>query len=384
MSQLISKYKDKLPKKIIDDLTEEFKKEKLSDNYIKQILEKCVEEYNSAKIEPGEGIGVVTAESFGEPSTQMILRTFHFAGVSEMNITVGLPRLIEIFDAKKIPSTPVMKISLNKKYTISLNKVKEVANKLKETKLVDIASEFSLNLIESQIEVKLERKKMQEFNLATKDVVDAISKELKGIKVIQDREKVVIELQAKEEKLSDLYKLKEKSKELHICGIKGVSQVLPLQIKDELVIFCAGSNLKDALKFEEIDHSKLKTNNVFEIAEVLGIEAARQAIINEAVKVISEQGLTIDMRHIMLLSDTMTRNGKIMGVTRSGITGKKESVLARASFETPIKHIINASLTGERDPLRSVIENVMLNQPVPLGTGLPGLTAKMKKKEGTK
>ena len=384
MNELISKYKDKLNKKIIEDVTEEMKKEKLTESQIKQILERCVEDYNKAKIEGGEGIGIVTAESFGEPSTQMILRTFHFAGVSEMNITVGLPRLIEIFNAKKIPSTPVMEVYLNPKYTTSLNKVKEIANKVKETKLIDIGSEFSLNLIESQIEVKLERKKMQEYNLTTKDVVDAISKELKGIEVMQDREKIIIKLSTKEEGLSELYKLKEKSKELHVCGLKGISQVLPLQINEELVIFCAGSNLKDALKLEEIDHSKLKTNNVFEIAEVLGIEAARQAIIDEAVKVISEQGLTIDMRHIMLLADTMTKNGRVMGVTRSGITGEKESVLARASFETPIKHIINASLIGERDSLRSVIENVMLNQPVPIGTGLPGLTAKMKKKEGTK
>ena len=83
----------------------------------------------------------------------------------------------------------------------------------------------------------------------------------------------------------------------------------------------------------------------------------------------------------MFLSDVMTRNGEVKGVTRTGITGGKESVIARASFETPIKHIVNASLVGEVDKLNSVVENVIINQPVPLGTGLPGLFAKMKKVE---
>ena len=98
---------------------------------------------------------------------------------------------------------------------------------------------------------------------------------------------------------------------------------------------------------------------------------------NEVAKVIEDQGLDVDVRHIMLVSDVMTNKGTVKGITRSGITGEKKSVLARASFETPIKHIINASLIGEEDELNSVIENVMLNQPVPLGTGLPGLVAKI-------
>ena len=147
---------------------------------------------------------------------------------------------------------------------------------------------------------------------------------------------------------------------------------------NELMIFCAGTNLKDVLKMEQVDESRTTTNDIHEVYQVLGIEAARQAIINEALDVIQEQGLEIDIRHIMFLSDVMTTTGKIKGITRGGITGEKESVLARASFETPIKHIIEASLSGEKDELNSVIENVILNQPVPLGTGLPGLIARMK------
>jgi DNA-directed RNA polymerase subunit A" len=84
------------------------------------------------------------------------------------------------------------------------------------------------------------------------------------------------------------------------------------------------------------------------------------------------------MRHIMLVADIMTASGVVKGITRYGVVSEKASVLARASFETPIKHLINAALEGEIDTLASVVENVMINQPVPLGTGLPGLITKMK------
>jgi len=132
------------------------------------------------------------------------------------------------------------------------------------------------------------------------------------------------------------------------------------------------------MMIDEVDETRTTTNDVFEVLNVLGVEAARQIIINEASKVIQDQGLDVDIRHIMLVADVMTNTGDVKGITRGGITGEKKSVLARASFETPMKHIVNASLIGEDDELNSVIENVMLNQPVPVGTGLPDLVAKMR------
>ena len=132
------------------------------------------------------------------------------------------------------------------------------------------------------------------------------------------------------------------------------------------------------MKTEGVDFKRTVTNDIFMTESILGVEAARQAIMNEAIEVVENQGLDIDIRHIMLLADVMTSLGTVKGITRSGITGEKESVLARASFETPLKHIVNATLKGEEDKLNSVIENVMLNQEIPVGTGLPSLIAKIK------
>ena len=193
------------------------------------------------------------------------------------------------------------------------------------------------------------------------------------------KDRFVFKLRGKEENLNEIYKLKEKIKSVPVKGVKGIQQVLPIKKEEEFVIITAGTNLKEMLKKDFVDSKRTVSNDIFEIAGVLGIEAARQAIINEVFKVIERQGLNIDVRHIMLVADTMCVNGIIQGVTRYGVISQKSSVLARASFETPIRHVIEASMVGEEDMLSSVIENVMLNQTVPVGTGLPSLVTKGKK-----
>ena len=182
----------------------------------------------------------------------------------------------------------------------------------------------------------------------------------------------------KEGGLPALYNIKERLKEIKIKGINGIQEVIPKMENNEIILLASGSNLKDVFKIPEVDFTKTISNDIFEVSKNLGIEAGRQIIIQEASKVLSEQGLDVDIRHIMFISDLMTNRGEIKGITRSGISEEKESVLARASFETPIKHLINASLKGEVDRLNSVVENVMINQPIPLGTGLPSLIIKDK------
>jgi len=369
-----------LPKKLEQEALELSKEARIGDKK-KEVIKRVKEEYENAKINPGESIGIVTAESFGEPGTQMILRTFHFAGVAEAEVSLGLPRLIELFDARKTPSTPRTEIYLKHGIKNDKEKVKAIATQLVETKLQDIATEFFLNLTQFKIEINVDKKKMRELKISEAQLEKIVEESLKKAKVSFSGEKLAIKPKKDEENsIKELFHLKEKSKEVHLKGIKGISLVSPVLNGNEFVIICVGANLKDVFKVEGIDITKTITNDIFMMAEVLGIEAARQAIMNEAINVIKQQGLDIDIRHIMLLADAMTNSGKIKGITRSGITAEKESVLARASFETPIKHIVNASLIGEEDTLNSVIENVMVNQAVPLGTGLPDLIAKMRSK----
>jgi DNA-directed RNA polymerase subunit A" len=291
-----------------------------------------------------------------------------------MNVTMGLPRIIEILDGRANIKTPTMEIFLQKPYSEG-KEIKEIAMKIKETTLKDISKEFFINVAEGVIEVTLDEEKVKILSLRKDALANSITKAIRGI-TVKVKEKLVVKPKGKETGLNELYRVREKVKLAYIKGVKGVTQVLPLRKGDEYVIVTAGSNLSDVCALPFVDETRTTTNNVHEVAQVLGIEAARQTIINEVYKVIESQGLNVDLRHIMLVADTMCAGSSVKGITRYGIVGQKASVLARASFETPIKHVINAALIGEIDELKSVVENVMLNQPVPIGTGLPSLVAR--------
>ena len=328
---------------------------------------------NEKTIPPGEAIGIITAQSFGEPSTQMALNVFHFAGVSEMQITLGLPRLIEIFDARKHPSTPSMEIPLEDAYNND-QKAKEIAEKIKSIKMQDISNQMNIMFTENKIEVKLDKVTMKELHISSSAILKNLIE--KGLKAkLKDDETIIVI--AEDSNFKEIYNLKEKLKDMLVGGIKGISQILIVKRDNKYKIITAGSNLEEIMKVKGVEKDKVITNDIHETSAVLGIEAARQAIINEIDKVISQQGLDINKRHITLVSDAMTTSGDVKGITRIGIIAEKSSILARASFETPIKHFINATIQGSQDHLKSVIENVMLNQAVPVGTGLPGLAVKI-------
>ncbi len=376
MEDAFKKYENLMPSGILEEVRQGIP-QKISDAKLREVLDRVYKEYVQMKAEPGESVGIVAAESIGEPGTQMTLNTFHFAGVAEMNITTGLPRIIEILDGRRKITTPMMEIYLKKPYSQGKD-IKKIARYVKETKLSDIASEIALNLAESRVEVAIDEEKAKELGITEANLMKSLKAANKSLSV--DLKKGLWLFKAKkgkEEKgMNEIYKSKEKIKDGYIRGVKGITQTLPVKKEGEFMIITAGSNLKKVLSLPFVDETRTTTNDIFEIEEVLGIEAARHALVSEVYRVIENQGLNVDIRHLMLVSDTMCFNGRVKGITRYGVVKEKASVLARASFETPIKHIISASITGEVDKLNSVIENVMLNQVVPVGTGLPKLITK--------
>jgi len=374
MKEILAQYADKLPKKILDEVAANVP-EKVTDAQLKKILDTCVSEYKLATISPGESVGIISAESIGEPSTQMTLNTFHYAGVSEMSVTTGLPRVIEIADGRKTIATPSMTVYLQEPFK-SGEGIRDFAQSLKENTLADYAKNLTLNMGESTIDIELNQERLAHNKLTTEKVFNLIKKSFKTQTVKEKDGIISMKVKAKENDIVSIYKLKEKVRNMYVSGIKDVTQVLPVKRETEFVIVTAGTNFKDVLKFPGVDASRTITNDFYEVFNVLGIEAARQIIINEMMTVVQSQGLAVDVRHIMLVADTMCVSGQVKGVTRYGVVSEKSSVLARASFETPIKHLINAALVGEVDYLTSIVENVMLNQPIPVGTGLPSLRMK--------
>ncbi len=373
----------------LDELPEAIKKkidealpEGIKESEKKKIYEKAFEEYKKALVEPGESVGIIGAESIGEPATQMTLNTKHFSGVAELNVTTGLPRIIEIVDGRKTISTPSMEIYLKEEYE-NEEDVKKYTLQIKETNLYEIATEFNVNLEEFSIEVKLDEEKIKKLDLTKEKIIKVLNKGLKKLKV-EEKEKILkFTFKSKEEKelFNELYKAKDKLKGVYVSGIKGIKQVLPVKKEEGYVLITSGTNLKEVMKLPYVDTYKTVSNDIFEIYEYFGIEAARQAIINEVYKVMENQGLNIDIRHLMLVADTMCNSSKVRGITRYGVVKEKSSVLARASFETALNHVINAALMGEKDPMNSIVENVMVNQIIPAGTGIPKLVMDLELKK---
>jgi DNA-directed RNA polymerase subunit A' len=324
--------------------------------------------HKKEKITPGESVGILTAQSFGEPSTQMALNVFHFAGVQEMQITLGLPRLIEVFDARKKPSTPLMEVYLDTEHN-NEKQAKKIAEKIKEVKVKDLVTEINVNFSDKKIEIPLDKDAVKRTHITSKTISQRLKE--KNFKNKLKGNTIVIDMDKKDYK--EIYKIKERLKDTIISGIKGIEQVLVVKRGRNYVILTSGSNLKEVMKIKGVSNEKTTTNDIHEISRVLGIEASRGAIVKEIEKVIDSQGLDIDKRHLYLIADTMTSTGEVKGVTRMGIISEKSSILARASFETPIRQFVGATIKNSKDELASVIENIILNQPVPVGTGLPGL-----------
>ncbi|MHA2218232.1 MAG: DNA-directed RNA polymerase subunit A'' [Candidatus Hodarchaeales archaeon] len=366
---LINEREERFPKSIRTALYQKLSVvTKINKKVVKKILDSVEDAYLRSLVEPGEAIGTVAAQSIGEPGTQMTLKTFHYAGVAELNVTLGLPRLIEILDARKNPASPYMTVYLEPKFAKDKERAQEVQRMIELSTVESISDDITVDLALMQIKITLNNVLMIDKGISPELVADKLSKLKKG-EVLNNQNEIIVD--SKDLTIDEIYKLNEKIRDLKLKGVKGISRVIMSrdQELDEWVLYTAGSNLPDVLSIPGVDPTRIKTNHIQEIRDTLGIEATRQAIIDEATGVLQEQGLDVDIRHIMLVSDIMTQDGSLRQIGRHGISGEKESVLARASFEVTVKHLLNSAARGERDKLRGITENVIIGQIIPLGTG---------------
>ncbi|WP_423793019.1 DNA-directed RNA polymerase subunit A'' [Methanocaldococcus indicus] len=327
--------------------------------------------------------GLETFTTFEGILTHNTMRTFHYAGVAELNVTLGLPRMIEIVDARKEPSTPIMKIFLMEPENKEL--AERIAKEIESLTLENVSKNIGIDLWKEAIKVELDEKILEDRDLTVDEIVEAIRKK---VKVRIDIEGYTLYLRIKTPSIKALRKRIPKIKSIHLKGIPGIKRVLVkkenIDGKEEYVLYTQGSNLKEVLEIEGVDYRRTTTNNIIEIQEVLGIEAARNAIINEMKSTLENQGLEVDIRHLMLVADMMTADGEVKPIGRHGVAGEKGSVLARAAFEETVKHLYSAAEKGEVDKLKGVIENVIVGKPIFLGTGCVELLIDKEYEEGKK
>jgi DNA-directed RNA polymerase subunit A" len=356
-----------LPKNILDTLHKELEENKVTKKQLEEIIKRVVEGYEYACIEACEAAGVVSAQSIGEPGTQMTMRTFHYAGVAEINVTLGLPRLIEIVDARKNPSTPMMTVYLTEDYANDRDMARKLAWNIEATHISHLGS-LSTDITEMLVTIELNEKVITQRNITPEEVAEKLEDELGSTVEIDGN---VLMVHPENESYRELLQL---SKNVENVTLKGISDIKRVVIRkedtiDEYVLYTEGSSLKHIDDLDGVDMTRSTTNNINEIYEVFGVEAARNSIIKEATDTLREQGLEVDVRHIMLVADIMTVDGEVKAIGRHGISGEKASVLARAAFEVTVNHLLDAGMRGDIDELRGVTENVIVGQPIKLGTG---------------
>jgi DNA-directed RNA polymerase subunit A" len=392
-----------LPPAVAEEIKAKLQSLRLTPADATKVVREVARRFRKAEVDPHESVGIVAAQSIGEPGTQMTLRTFHYAGVAEMNVTLGLPRLIELVDARRVPSTPMMTVHVEKKLRNDRDAVQKIALQIEVTTVPDVASIGTvvedLKVVVSPQAALLEARGVKRAELEAA-LIEGLDPRLFEVKSgsgggetrsfeILLKESAVGATKSRKEEMTEEMPFKklliasEEAKAIQIKGVTGIRRALIRKEKDEYVIYTEGSNLEGVIEIPGVDGVRTTTNSVFEIYRVYGVEAARAALIFEANRTLAEQGLGVDIRHLMLVSDVMTNEGDIRAIGRHGISGKKTSVLARAAFEITAAHLLRAAITGEVDELKGVAENIIVGQPITLGTGAVNLVYKPLGASGT-
>ncbi|CAF1192209.1 unnamed protein product [Adineta ricciae] len=421
--------------------------------------------FQQAQVHPGECVGVLAAQSLGEPATQMTLNTFHYAGVSAKNVTLGVPRLREIIGVSKKPRTPSMTIYFSEEVEKDVENCLEVLSNLECCSLKNITVSSSIyydpdpaiTVIEKDQEwtsiyhelatenhsqrspwllrIELNRQKMNQKKLTMEQIAGTVTDALNGyyhviynddnsdipvlhvrltslMKDLIDEDNTSGEngigkidedtnLQLLNREILPTLLLKGKALSLTIArvpymilfwiGFSSISKVNLVETKkflsntskqrytisdkgcietiDEYCVVTDGTALQKVLGTKYIDHRRTFTNDLVEIFEVLGIEAARSATQYELKQVMSFDGAYVNARHISLLCDIMTTRGQLMSATRHGINRQGCSPIMRSTFEETVSILLQAAAHAELDPLKGVSENIMLGQLAKIGTG---------------
>ena len=383
--------------------------------------------------QPGEMCGTLAAQSIGEPATQMTLNTFHYAGVSSKNVTLGVPRLKEIINCAENIKTPSVTVYLHSKYSASQESAKEIQTALAYTTLQTVTSAFEVfydpdpsstvipedrefveaffAIPDEEVEASLERQSpwllrlvldraaMLDKDLTMAEVASKISamfgKDIFVMHSEDNAEELVLRIRIvdndpdKEVQGEEDVFLKTLAQQMltdiALKGVPGISKVFIVKQDKatrrvdpvtgewnsvkEYVLETDGTNLRDVLAIDGVDVSRTLSNNCVEVFRVFGIEAARASLLKEVRNVIEFDGSYVNYRHLALLVDIMTSQGTLMAITRHGINRTNQGALMRCTFEETVEILMEAAAMGDVDDCKGVAQNVVLGQMAPMGTG---------------
>ena len=366
---------------------------------VETLLDTALSKYTKAYVEAGEAIGATGAQSISEPGTQMTLKTFHFAGVSSMNVTLGVPRLKEIINASKLISTPIITAKLvqddNKvgarvvKAQIEKTNLGEISTYIKEVYAPDkcyISIQLDMDAID-QLKLDIDAYTVRRSILRGSRGVTrpAVLRSLKDENV-QIKKGSISKLRVYVPEVSGkagaappplFFVMQDLKVALPKVIVQGIASINRAVINEEerngkpsYHLLVEGYGLAEVMGSPGVDGLHTTTNHIIEVERTLGVEAARTQISAEISYIMTAYGIGIDSRHLLLLSDVMTFKGEVLGITRFGVAKMRESVLMLASFEKTTDHLFDAAVHGRSDAIVGVSECIIMGIPIPLGTGL--------------
>lgn len=409
------------------------KEHRLSAGAFHWVLGEVEERFKQSIAVPGEMIGTVAAQSIGEPATQMTLNTFHYAGVSAKNVTLGVPRLKEIINIAKAVKTPSLSVYLLPAVAKDRERAKAAQASLEYTTLHNVThateiyydpdptetvieedKEFVRSYYEMPDEdidpkrlspwllrIELNREMMVDKKLSMADVAEKINAEFRGdltcIFTDDNAEKLLLRIRIVNDEAAskdegagagsedDVFLKRIESNMLTQLKLRGVADIRKVFIRSatrprfddaeaytneqEWMLDTEGVNLLEVLNHPDVDHTRTQSNHLIEVLEVLGIEAVRNALLKELRGVIEFDGSYVNYRHLAILTEVMTYRGHLMAITRHGINRVETGPLMRCSFEETVDILLEAAAFAERDNMRGVSENIMLGQFSNIGTG---------------
>ena len=431
------------------------------------LLETILLKFKQAIVHPGEMVGIIAAQSVGEPTTQLTLNTFHNTGVaSKSNVTRGVPRIEEILRLTKNPKNPSLTIALKEFDQLEQDRASKYANMIEYTRLNDIVTGVQiyfdpddLNTVITEdvtmlsqyyeyqklvmnatgstvvptgtttnskkekssiekwiIRMEFDADLMLEKNITMDDIhfaiVQSYSDRVSCIYSDYNDTKLIFRIRIlhssptnKKTKgadpldvSDDIQQLKNIQdillKKIVLRGIEGITKVIPRKLqnmlvkedgkympKDIWILDTTGSNLLEIFGLGYIDYKRTYSNDIYEVYEVLGIECARQVILNELTEVMEFAGVYIGYHHVSVLADRMTYAKDMVAVYRSGILKDDIGVIAKSSYEVHTEMLLNGAKHGLLDRMTGVSANVMVGQQFLGGTNSFQLHVDLKEME---
>jgi DNA-directed RNA polymerase II subunit RPB1 len=394
---------------IISKMRKSLEKIEVYPELIPDLQKEIIRQYYKTQIQAGDSVGIVTAQSIGERQTQSTLNTFHSAGISVKTVIAGVPRFSELLNATQEPKAKSCFIYLNKKFKTIKDLRDSITHTFTELTLKRLSTDVKVNIMksgvddwyeifssiyndkyknfDSYIRFYLNTELLYEFSLTLENIADKLEGEYEDLtcvfspdylgildvytnvsEITEDKEYLTLEdcrlIYIEDDVIPQLLNTQINN------GIPGIEDIYPTKKDDEWMLESEGSNLKYVLCHDMVDKVRTISNNMWEIYSVLGIEAARNFLIEEFCGVVSSDGTYVNDSHIKLLVDIMTYTGNITSISRYGLKKENCGPLAKASFEESLDNFLKAGVYGEVESIKGVSASVILGKVPKIGSGL--------------